>query len=282
MTRGRPTTFAPPAAAATLFDGTVMHARMKPKTHRFTYKVYSLLVDVDRLDEADRLSRFFSIGRPNLLSFRPGDHGDGGKRPLGAHARSLLKEAGLSSPPARIMLMCYPRVLGFTFNPISIYFAYDEQDRLTGLIYEVRNTFGEMHTYVAPVIDGELTEAGVRQERNKLFYVSPFMDMPMRYRFRIRPPADDIAIRILETDADGPVLAATFIGARKGLTTWSALAAFVRVPLMTAKVVAGIHYEAMKLWFKGIRFVSRPAPPPSASAADRYLPPSSTITAPSR
>jgi uncharacterized protein len=279
MTSRDPAMFTPPAAAAVLFDGSVMHARMKPKTHRFTYKVYSLLVDVDRLDAAHRLSRFFSIGRLNLLSFRPDDHGDGGKRPLGDHVRDLLAKAGLAERPERIMLMCYPRVLGFTFNPISIYFAYDAAERLIGLVYEVRNTFGEMHTYVAPLLDGELSEAGVRQERNKLFYVSPFMDMPMRYRFRIRPPADDIAIRILETDADGPILAATFVGKRTELTTWSALAAFFRVPLMTAKVVGGIHYEAMKLWFKGIRFVARPAPPPPASAADRYLPSSSNITA---
>jgi uncharacterized protein len=248
-----------------------MHARMKPKPHRFTYSVYNLLIDVDALAAADRQSRFFSVGRFNLLSFQPQDHGDGGRTPLGAHVRKLLAEAGLGEPPERITLICYPRVLGFVFNPISVYFAYGPGGDLRGLVYEVRNTFGDMHTYVAPVRRGELSEAGVRQERDKLFHVSPFMDMGMRYRFRIRPPGDDIAIRILETDAEGPILSAAFHGRRKPLTTLSSLAAFVSVPLLTLKVVGGIHFEAMKLWFKGIRFFTRPEPPPAASDSGRYL-----------
>jgi uncharacterized protein len=130
-----------------------------------------------------------------------------------------------------------------------------------------------MHAYVAPVLPGELTEAGLRQERDKLLHVSPFMGMPMRYRFRIRPPNGEIALRIIETDAEGPVLAATFLGKHTVLTTGNALMAFCRIPLLTLKVVAGIHYEAMKLWFKGMRFFERPQPPPAASAAGRFLRP---------
>lgn len=242
-----------------------MHARMKPKAHRFTYAVYSLLIDLDRLDEAARASFAFSIGRFNLLSFHEKDHGPGDGAPLAAHARRLFAQAGMAARPARILLLCYPRVLGFTFNPIAVYFAYDGDDALIGVIYEVRNTFGEMHTYVAPVLAGELGEAGLRQEREKLFYVSPFMDMRMRYRFRIRPPGADIAFRILENDAEGPILSASFIGRHTDLTTASLFSAFFRMPLMTLKVVAGIHWEAMKLWFKGIRFFTRPSPPPPVS-----------------
>jgi uncharacterized protein len=260
-----PSPFAPPAGAASLYDGQVMHARMKPKEHRFTYQVYSLMIDIDRLAEADRVSQFFSVGRFNCLSFSQKDHGPGDGTPLGDYARNLLRDAGLGPAPARILLWCYPRVLGFTFNPIAVYFAYDAADRLIGVIYEVRNTFGEMHTYVAPVIDGEMTEAGLRQERDKLFYVSPFLDMPMHYRFRIRPPAGDFAFRILETDQGGPILAASFIGSHTDLTNASVLSAFFRMPLMTLKVVGGIHWEAMKLWFKGIRFFSRPPAPPAIS-----------------
>jgi uncharacterized protein len=260
-----------PVAAAALYKGQVMHARMKPKVHRFTYGVYNLLIDVDRLDDANRQSAFFSVGRFNLLSFRAHDHGDAGQTPLGEHVRKLLADAGLHQDPARITLICYPRVLGFVFNPISVYFAQAADGALIGVVYEVRNTFGDMHTYVAPVRDGELSEAGLRQERDKLFHVSPFMDMPMRYHFRIRPPGDDVAIRILETDAEGPILSATFHGRHKALTTLSALSVFFSVPLLTLKVVGGIHIEAMKLWFKGLRFFTRPAPPPPASDAGRYL-----------
>jgi hypothetical protein len=177
--------FPPPDAPAALYHGQVMHARMKPKAHRFTYSVYNLLIDIDALPQAHAVSRFFSIGRFNLLSFQPADHGDG-RTQLGDHVRKLLHDAGLSDRPKRILLLCYPRVLGFVFNPISVYFAYGASDRLIGIVYEVRNTFGDIHTYVAPVADGELSEAGVRQERSKLLHVSPFMDMPMRYRFRLR------------------------------------------------------------------------------------------------
>jgi hypothetical protein len=263
--------FPAPQSAAALYPGPVMHARMKPKAHRFTYRVYNILIDIDRLAEADRLSRFFSVGRFNLLSFRPEDHGDAGQTPLGGHIRALLSESGLDERIERILLACYPRVLGYVFNPIAVYFAYAADGRLLALVYEVRNTFGDMHAYVAPIAEGELSEAGVRQERDKLFYVSPFMDMPMRYRFRIRPPGPDLAIRILETDAEGPILSAAFHGRFEPLTTASALMAFVRSPLLTLKVVAGIHFEAMRLWFKGVRFFSRPAPPPAASAAGRFL-----------
>jgi uncharacterized protein len=257
--------FQPPKAAASLYDGQVMHARMKPKTHRFTYSAYSLVIDIDRLQEAGCNALLFSVGRFNLLSFNEKDHGPGDGSSLAVHARKLFRDAGLVTEPKRILLLCYPRVLGFTFNPIAVYFAYNNTERLIGVIYEVRNTFGEMHTYVAPVDDGELTEAGLRQERDKLFYVSPFMDMPMRYRFRVRPPSDDVALRILETDDAGPILAASFIGRQADLTNASILSAFLRIPLLTLKVVGGIHWEAMKLWFKGIRFFSRPPPPPKVS-----------------
>ncbi|MGL4634659.1 MAG: DUF1365 domain-containing protein [Beijerinckiaceae bacterium] len=257
--------FQPPAAPALLYLGKVMHARMKPKTHRFNYSVYALVIDVARLDEANRASHLFSVNRFNLLSFHERDHGAGNGASLKEHASTLLTDAGVSQPLSRVLLMCYPRVLGFTFNPIAVYFCYNDADALTGIIYEVRNTFGDMHTYVAPVKAGELSEAGIRQERQKLFHVSPFMDMDMHYKFRLRPPTDDLSIRILETDSAGPILAATFVGRRKDLTSGTVAGAFLRIPLLTLKVVGGIHWEAMKLWFKGIRFFTRPTPPPATS-----------------
>ncbi len=259
--------FPPPKATAGLYIGQVMHARMKPKVHRFQYRVFTLLIDIDRLTEAGKLSRFFSIGRFNLLSFREADHASRG-RPLRSQIDELLREAGCSTHATRVLLLCYPRVLGFVFNPISVYFAYAENGELLALIYEVRNTFGEMHSYVAPVVKGELTEAGIRQEREKRFYVSPFLDMPMRYHFRIRPPTEQIALRILETDSEGPILAATFNGLRSELTAWTILKTLIELPFMTLKVVAGINWEALKLWMKGVRIYRRPEPPERASFGD--------------
>ena len=261
-----------------LYDGQVMHARMKPKAHRFTYQVYSLVIDVMRLTEAHALSRFFSVGRFNLVSFHEKDHGPKDNRiPLADHVRRLLADAGLATPPARILLLCYPRVIGFTFNPIAVYFVYDASDHLIAIVYEVRNTFGEMHTYVAPVVADELSEAGLRQERDKLFYVSPFIEMAMHYKFRLRPPTHDLALRILETDAHGPMLSASFVGTHRDLTNRSIISTFLRIPFMTLKVVAGIHFEAMKLWFKGVRFYRRPPPPPASSANGTFQNPNSII-----
>lgn len=266
--------FPAPASAVSLVPGTVMHARMKPKPHRFTYRVFNLLIDLDRLPEAGRASRLFRIG-PGLAlaSFRESDHGDG-KGPLRAHVETLLAPVGVDIAGGRVLLLCYPRILGFVFNPISVYHCYDRTGLLAAVIYEVRNTFGEMHSYVAAVLPGELSEAGLRQERDKLFYVSPFLDMPLRYHFRLLPPTDKVQLRILETDADGPILAATFTGMRQDLTGAALLKACAAIPFMTLKVVAGIHWEALRLWLKGVRLVGRPAPPaPVSYAASTPQPP---------
>lgn len=267
MTGGTATPlFPPPDAAVSLVPGRVMHARMKPKPHRFQYRVFNLLIDLDRLGEAGRASRLFRIGAGwSLASFRESDHGDGAT-PLRRHAQTLLAPSGIDLAGGRVLLLCYPRILGFVFNPISLYFCYDAREQLQAVIYEVRNTFGEMHSYVAPVAPGELTEGGLRQARDKLFYVSPFLDMPMRYHFRVLPPGETVKVRILETDRDGPILAASFAGQRQALTTPSLVRACLGMPLMTLKVVAGIHWEALKLWLKGIGLRSRPAPPPAPAS----------------
>ena len=261
-------TFLPPPAAASLMIGPVMHARMKPVEHRFSYEVFSLLLDLDRLDEADRASRLFAVNRFNLVSFREADHGARDGSSLRRHVDRLLEPTGIDLTGGRVLLLCYPRILGHVFNPLSVYFAYAVSGELVAAIYEVRNTFGEQHTYVAPVAPGEFGPAGLRQERVKQFYVSPFNGLAMTYRFRLRPPTDDVAVRILECDSDGPLLAATFHGRRENLTTATLLAALRRYPLLTFKVVAGIHWEALRLWIKGMRLVPRPAPPPPASYGD--------------
>ena len=266
------TLFAPPAGPAWLVPGDVMHARMKPKVHRFTYKVFCLLIDIGDLDAAKQISSVFSVNRANLLAFRESDHGPKDRSAPEGHLRTyieaLLKPTGLDASGGRVLLLCYPRMLGFVFNPISVYFVYDRDQRPIALIYEVRNTFGEMHTYVCPVESGQMTEAGIRQERDKLFYVSPFVDQPMRYRFRVVPPGGKVSVRILETDAEGPILAAVFAGRVQELTSLSVLKACIAMPFMTMKVVAGIHWEAAKLWFKGIRFYPRPKPPEPVSYHD--------------
>jgi DUF1365 family protein len=244
--------------AASLYLGEVMHARLKPVGHRFTYRVLSLLIDLDRLIEADGLSFLFGVNRGALFSFHERDHGPRDGSSLRAHAARLLAPHGIDLAQGRVLLLCYPRVFGYVFNPLSVYYCYTRDGALTGLIYEVRNMFGEMHSYVRPVIPTDLSAAGIRQSELKAFYVSPFIAMGTRYNFRLTPPGEEVRLRILETDAEGPLLAATFVGRRRLLTSRELLADLLRLPFVTAKVMVGIHYEAMRLWLKGAPLYARP------------------------
>jgi uncharacterized protein len=257
--RARPIKSGKPVApaAAALYVGCVMHARLKPIGHRFNYRVMSLLIDLDRLADADRQSPLFCVNRAALYSFHEADHGQRDGSSLRAYAQRCAAEGGVDLTGGRVLLLCYPRLLGYTFNPLSVYFCYRADGELALLIYEVRNTFGDSHPYVRPVLSGEISDAGVRQQQDKLFYVSPFIEMAMRYHFRVLPPGERVQLRILETDGEGPLLAATFNGSRRALNTKELLRAFLGLPLVTLKIVAAIHWEALRLWLKGARGVPR-------------------------
>ncbi|THD60134.1 MAG: DUF1365 domain-containing protein [Bradyrhizobium sp.] len=253
------------ADAAALYFGDVMHARLKPMGHRFSYRVMSLLIDLDRLDEADRQSRLFGVNRAALYSFNEVDHGERDGSSLRAYARRCAAAHGIDLTGGRVSLLCYPRLLGYTFNPLSVYFCCRADGQLAVVIYEVRNTFGDIHAYVLPVKPGETSAAGIRQQQDKLFYVSPFIGMAMRYHFRISPPAGTVKLRILATDREGPLLAATFNGRRRPLTTAALLRSFLSLPLVTFKIVAAIHWEALRLWLKGAQLVPRPCAAPASA-----------------
>jgi DUF1365 family protein len=227
----------------------------------------SLLIDLGRLPEADRQSPLFGVNRAALYSFREADHGARDGSALRAYAQHCAAERGVDLTGGRVLLLCYPRLLGYTFNPLSVYFCYRANGELALLIYEVRNTFGEIHAYVLPVKASEISAAGVRQQQDKLLYVSPFVEMAMRYHFRILPPGDCVRLRILETDRDGPLLAATFNGRRRALNSKALLAAFFALPLVTLKIMAAIHWEALRLWLKGARLVPRPQAAPNTGLA---------------
>jgi DUF1365 family protein len=244
-------------AAAALYFGDVMHARLKPMGHRFSYRVMSLLIDLDRLDEADRQSPLFGVNRAALYSFHEADHGERDGSSLRRYVERCATERGIELSGGRVLLLCYPRLLGYTFNPLSVYFCYRAGGELALVIYEVRNTFGDIHCYVLPVKPDERTDAGIRQSQDKLFYVSPFVEMAMRYHFRVIPPGACVKLRILETDCEGPLLAATFNGRRSALDTAGLLRSLFALPLVTLKIVAAIHWEALRLWLKGARLVPR-------------------------
>ena len=243
---------------SSLYTGTVMHRRTRPKKHRLTYRVFATLLDLDELQRIDNEVTGFGYNRLSLLSFYDRDHGPGTGEPLRPWVEKILDEAGLSIHGGPIRLLCYPRMLGYAFNPLSNYFCYAPDGQLVAVLHEVSNTFGQRHCYL---FDTRSDDGLVRHSVKKCFYVSPFIDMDMTYNFRIRPPADSVTVAIHETDDNGAILFASFAGARKPLTRWSMVKAFCSYPLMTLKVIGGIHWEAFKLWRKGVPLVRRPKPP---------------------
>ncbi len=255
------------ADAAALYLGEVMHARLKPVGHRFKYRVMSLLIDLDRLDAADGQTPLFGVNRAALYSFNEADHGHRDGSSLRSYAQGRASEHGIDLTGGRVMLLCYPRLLGYTFNPLSVYFCHLADGGLALVIYEVRNTFGDIHAYALPVKPDEVSHAGIRQRQDKLFYVSPFIEMTMRYHFRVSLPAESVKLRILETDHEGPLLSATFKGRRRALNTGALLRSFCALPLVTLKIVAAIHWEALRLWLKGVRLVPRQDAAPDSGLA---------------
>ena len=240
---------------AAIYEGIVTHSRLKPVRHELRYRVFSFLLDLDRLTEtADRL-RFFSRGKFNLFSFHDRDHGAGSPENLAAYIRTSLRAAGLNAD-GRIMLHCYPRMLGYAFNPLAVYYCYDAADRLSAMIYEVNNTFGDRHAYLIPV---EGAQPQIKQSAQKEFHVSPFMEMDMRYDFALTYPEEKLSMSIKTSDREGAVLNAVFKGKRAPLTDETLRSLFFRYPLMTLKVIFGIHWEALKLILKGMRL--RPGAP---------------------
>lgn len=241
--------------APRLYVGAVMHQRLRPRRHGLRYRVYCLWLDVDRLEETAARLRLFSIDRWNLFSFRRRDHGARDGRALRPWVEQRLAEAGMPRPAA-IMLLSFPRVLGYAFNPLSVYYCYDRDGALCALIYEVKNTFGDQHAYAVPA--GATVDGAYEQERDKEFFVSPFIDMDKRYLFRLRAPDERLALRIKQRDAEGDYLIASWNGAAESLSDGRLLRRFFSHPLMTIKVIVGIHWEALRLFLKGVRFLGHP------------------------
>lgn len=246
--------------AGSLYRGEVMHRRVRPRVHSFRYRLFWILLDIDRLDEAARSTRLFSIGRFNLLSFQPRDHGDGTDTPLRTQAQARLRAAGITDADGPIRLLTLPRMLGFVFNPISVWYAHRSDGRLAGVIYEVTSTFGERRSYVLPA-DGEL----FRQGCEKTLHVSPFMKMDMTYAFKGRAPDELMHLTIDGHDPDGLLIATAMQGRRRALDDREILRATLALPFETLKVVAAIHWEALRLWLKGVPL----APDPKKASADR-------------
>ncbi len=245
--------------ASALYLGRVIHRRFRPRVHKLDYRVFWMVLDLDELDELTQTLRVFSRNRFNLFSFHDRDYGDRSTRPLKAQIEAHLGSEGISLDGGSIRLLTMPRILGYAFNPLSVYFCYRRSGALAAILFEVSNTFGERHSYLIRVNGSDMRP--IRQRIAKSFYVSPFLDMDMAYDFRIVPPGETVMVAVGGRDAEGPMINALLQGARAELTDRALIRAFVVYPLLTLKVVAGIHWEALLLWLKGIGLRRRPPPP---------------------
>ena len=241
-----------------LYVGSVMHHRFRPRAHRLRYRVFWMLFDLDEMDLLPSSLRLFSRNRFNAVSLHDADHGDGGDLPLRQQVDTQLQAAGIETG-GPIRLLCMPRIFGYGFNPLSIFFCYRNDGRLVAVLYEVHNTFKERHSYLIPVEAG----AGMvfDQRCEKSFYVSPFMDMDMKYAFRVAAPGERVSVAIDTSNNDGRVLTAALIGKRRALTDANLLRVLATFPFATLKVVAAIHWQALRMWLKGFRLRPRPKPP---------------------
>ena len=238
---------------SSIYNGTVIHKRFKPKVHFFKYKVFSLLIDLSDLNVLDKNTNFFSYNNFNLISFFDKDHGERDGSSLVEWVKKNLEENSINSENIKIKLLCYPRIFGYVFNPLSVFFVYDNQENLISVLYEVKNTFGEQHTYIFKVENNNL----LQHNCSKKFHVSPFIEMDCNYFFKIIKPAEKISVIINQYQLDEKILFASQDGRRVDFNSKELLKSYIKHPLMTFKIISAIHFEAFKLWAKGIRFVKK-------------------------
>ncbi|MFL9907695.1 DUF1365 domain-containing protein [Paraburkholderia sp. RL17-337-BIB-A] len=252
--------------AAWLLTGNVMHERLRPKHHRFTYPVFYVRCDLDRLASLDR--EWFGIDRWRLLSLRRRDHGPRDGSDLATWMRAQLSAAGIEEADGRIWLQAFPRVFGYAFNPVSFWFCHDRDGHLRALLAEVRNTFGARHSYLLSAAGNAPITADTTLKCRKVLHVSPFCRVEGSYEFRVRETPNSAFVSIDYRDADGLLIRTALGGRLKPLTRSAALAALIRQPLLTVGVVARIHWQALRLAVKRAPFYGKhPAPGRTADAS---------------
>lgn len=253
--------------SAALYIGETRHTRLYPRRHSFRYRLFQILIDVDRVEADLAPLRLLRHGRFGLFSFAERDHGDRRDLPLRKWVEGQLSAAGLRLETATIRLLCFPRVLGFVFNPLSLFFIHDRQGRLEAVIYEVNNTFGQTHAYVVPAAGA----ARERQQAEKVFFVSPFYRVEGEYRFEVSSPGERFDLAIQKSTDQRPDFHASLTAERTPLTDSRLLKLFFAMPLMTLGVVVAIHWEALRLLFKGAPFQQRPPGPRQSASLGRRL-----------
>lgn len=249
--------------APALYAGTVRHRRRAPKAHEFRYGLFMALLDIDRIPEAMAVSWLTGYNRWRWAAFFDGDHIGDPLRPLRDRVVTSARRAGVALPDGPIHLLTHLRYAGYVFNPISLYYCYGDDGRLRRVLADVRNTYGGRREYWLEPADER--DGRLRASAAKSLYVSPFMPFDVTYEFLLTPPGDGLVAHINVGPDDGSLrptmFDATLTLRRRPWTAATLRAALMRQPLMTAKVIGAIHWEAMRLRLKGLPIVPMPTSP---------------------
>ena len=237
-----------------IYNGQVIHKRFKPKVHYFKYKVFSLLLDLSELEILDKKVNFFSFNKFNLISFHEKDHGERDGSSLKLWVQKNLEKNNIQNTDIKIKILCYPRIFGFVFNPLSVFYVYNLEGQLISILYEVKNTFGEQHTYIFKIKSDDNL---IQHTCKKKFHVSPFINMNCVYFFRLLKPGNKISVIIDQNDNEGKILYASQDGFKSKINNLNLIKSYLTHPLMTFKIILAIHFEAFKLWSKGIKFIKK-------------------------
>ena len=235
-----------------LFSGSLLHRRYFPKRHELHYHVADVLLDVDQLQNLNTSTKLFGYNRQRLFSIADRNHGPGDGTSIAVHVRALMDGLKTRQPVKRIFMLCYPAVLGFVFNPITVYFGLDASGEWQAVVYEVNNTFGQRHSYAMVVEDGSAHVA------TKQLYVSPFNAVAGEYHFNVQRFADGLRLNISLFENSKLKLCARFDGKERPFSQTELIRSLFGLMIQPFKVIVGIHWEALRLYVKGLRPMPRP------------------------
>lgn len=247
-----------------LYTGTLRHRRFVPSRHAFSYHLFMAWLDIDRIPEVMRRSRWTSYNHFNWASFDERDHFGDPRLPLRERIVRDAQVHGVEVPDGPIYLLTHLRYLGYCFNPISFFFCYDRQGALGAVLAEVNSTFGERRNYWLTPANQVPSASAFRYRCPKAMHVSPFMDMVLDYEFVLTQPAGSLIAHMATferplTAASQAFFDATLTLDHQAWTPRAVRAALLRHPWMTVKVIAAIHWEALRLYLKRVPVFTHPA-----------------------
>jgi uncharacterized protein len=241
-----------------IYEGTLRHRRWQTTRHEFTYPLFLAWMDIDRLPELMQVSPLTSYNRGNILSYQERDHFGDASLSLRARIAADAERQGVPAPTGPIFLLTHLRTFGYNFNPVSFFYCYDERGKLDRVLAEVNNTFAETHNYwLTPELESAAGNAK-RYQFDKKFHVSPFLGMAQRYDWTFTPPGDELVVECMNFEGDALTFDSTMKLERRPWSTREMHRAVLRFPFLTARVIAAIHWQALRLMLKRVPVVHHP------------------------